>query len=600
MKLKPAWIVAIIPIVAMVLIAMYPQISLWRARGDHWAGSYSAANYDEVAYSAYINGLMNGKSRKYDPMMGSDHDHESIFSIQFIPAYSVALPARLLGVTASTAFIALQIFIAVLSVLALFGLFRAITGDEAVAAAGSLVVLCLGTAITYEGSLRDMVDGGLVIEYLPFLRRYQPGFAFPIFFLMCVAVWKALTDATRTVSYAVVSGMLFAILVYSYFYLWTTATVWLGLVFLTAFLVLRHERAQVVRSCLTIAGFAIAALLPYLILLNMRSRNSDEVQLLSLTHAPDLTAPTVLVGFLFTLVAILLGVVGRIDLRSPAAVFSFAFLLTPLGVLNQQVVTGRSLQPVHYEIFIANYCVLAGVVLVFWLALVGRSDEKRVRGKKIWAVAAIAVLATGWGFQEAWHASTRNAGMAAVRDAVYPAAEFIRDASEGRDQLVTIHTPNQIAGSFIPSVVPSRILWNPHLVAGGSLGEHENKLQFYRFLYYSGFGAADLDNALKMGWFEMRAAIFGGGRALPQLGGVNHPITDEEITEEVEKYRVFTEAIDETIAYSPRLDYIIVSTGDKPNFANVDRWYSRDASYVMGDFTVWALSAHEATERLAP
>jgi hypothetical protein len=90
---------------------------------------------DEPLYSAYINALIDGRPRKNDPFGGKDSSSqsplpESTFSIQFVPAYLIALPARILGVSASTAFIVLVAAAAFLASLSVFWLLIYVTGDE--------------------------------------------------------------------------------------------------------------------------------------------------------------------------------------------------------------------------------------------------------------------------------------------------------------------------------------------------------------------------------------------------------------------------------------------------------------------------------------
>ena len=116
------WIYAAVPTFVVVLLALYPQLSFWAAKGADWQGAYFVSNFDEVAYSAYVQALINNKPRKYDPYLASETAHESFYSIQFIPAYSIALPAKILGISASTAFIFLTIFSAAFSALFIFWL----------------------------------------------------------------------------------------------------------------------------------------------------------------------------------------------------------------------------------------------------------------------------------------------------------------------------------------------------------------------------------------------------------------------------------------------------------------------------------------------
>jgi hypothetical protein len=587
MKPRLAWQFALVPVLVMTMLALVPQMRLWQTTGENWAGSYAASNYDEVAYSAYVNGLMNGEPRRYDPYMGRETKEESIFSIQFIPGYAIAWPARALGVSASTAFIALHVIFAIFSALAIFWLLLTTTRSGIAAAGGTLVILCLGTAIAYEGFLRQIVEEFHIIEFFPFLRRYQPGFGFPLFFVMCTAAWKTLySDSRRKTAWAAAAGVTFAALVFSYFYLWTAAFVWLAAAFAIAFIANKENRREVFRNAAIVAGIGIAALLPYFYLLDQRSRNSDEVQLLVHTRVPDLTAPIVIAAFIAFAAAAVLHLMKRIDARSPQALLAYAFLAVPVVVLNQQVITNRSLQPIHYEIFIANYCVLAGICILLWLVFSGQK-ERTLLPKAAFAV--LGVAAAVWGYYEADHGAQRNYGMVAVREAVYPALENIRERSKGRTEPPVVHSANPIIASFIPTVVPARVVWAPHLVAGGSVSEAEAKEQFYRAIYFSGFDAKDLEHVLKIRWFEKVAAIFGGGRALPELGGVNDPINDDEIVAESQKYGEFVDSVTAAVAYEPLLNYFIVPEGEEPDWSNVERWYSRDAGTLVGLFRVYEL-----------
>ncbi|QQS32231.1 MAG: hypothetical protein IPM50_11195 [Acidobacteriota bacterium] len=587
MKPRLAWTLALVPVIVMTMLAMLPQVRLWQTTGENWAGSYAASNYDEVAYSAYVNGLMNGEPRRYDPYMARETKEESIFSIQFIPGYAIALPARALGVSASTAFIALHAFFAIFTSLAIFWLLFATTRSGVAAAGGTLVILCLGTAVTYEGYLRQIVEEFHIIEFFPFLRRYQPGFGFPLFFVMCAAAWQTLySDSRQKTAWAAAAGVTFAAIVFSYFYLWTAALVWLAAAFAIAFIANKENRRDIFRNAAIVGCIGIAALLPYFYLLDQRSRNSDEVQLLVYTREPDLSAPTVIAAFIAFAVAAVLHFAKRIDARSPQAKLTYAFLAVPIVVLNQQVITGRSLQPIHYEIFIANYCVLAGICILLWLAFSG------LKGNSLLPKVAFAVLgaaAAVWGSFEADHGAKRNFGMVAVREAVYPALENIRERSKGRSEPPVIHSANPIIASLIPTVVPAHVVWAPHLVAGGSVSEAEAKEQFYRAIYFSGFDAKDLEHVLKIRWFEKVAAIFGGGRALPELGGVNDPIEDDEIVAESQKYGEFVDSVTAAVAYEPLLNYFIVPDGEEPDWSNVERWYSRDGGTVIGLFRVYEL-----------
>src|SRR5215204_2576276 len=96
------WKYTLAPTVIVLFLALYPQINIWLAKGSAWDGAYVVSNYDEVAYSAYVNSLIEGRPRKNDPFVGADNiPGETLYSIQAFPAYAVAVPARVLGISAS-------------------------------------------------------------------------------------------------------------------------------------------------------------------------------------------------------------------------------------------------------------------------------------------------------------------------------------------------------------------------------------------------------------------------------------------------------------------------------------------------------------------
>ena len=79
----------LIPVLVLGFLSIYPQARLTLSNGG-WQGSYYVTNYDEVAYSAYVNGIIHGADRTSDPFLHENAPHESLYSIQFIPAFSIA------------------------------------------------------------------------------------------------------------------------------------------------------------------------------------------------------------------------------------------------------------------------------------------------------------------------------------------------------------------------------------------------------------------------------------------------------------------------------------------------------------------------------
>src|SRR6185503_10856742 len=120
---RARWRCAIFAACILTLLSLYPQLQLWVTRGtiSAQALAYNHGLGDEVAYAAYINALIAGRPRLNDPYTGRDGSQaESLFSIQFVPAYTIALTARTLGLSSTEAFMLLTPVAAFMSALALF------------------------------------------------------------------------------------------------------------------------------------------------------------------------------------------------------------------------------------------------------------------------------------------------------------------------------------------------------------------------------------------------------------------------------------------------------------------------------------------------
>lgn len=586
---------AAIPTVIVLFLAVYPQLNLWMATGKMDSGAYYVSNYDEVAYSAYVNSLIAERPRTNDPFTGNDHAAgESLYSIQFIPAYAIAWPARVLGIPAATAFLILNFLLPILSVLALFFLIRSVTGDDLVAAVGSGAVLCLGTAVAFQGELRELVSGGALIHFFPFLRRYQPGLAFPLFFLFCTTAWKMFTAEKRSngFGYAVAAGSLFAVLVFSYFYLWTAAAAWFGCLSVFWVVSRKMERVRTFERIAIVAVFGLAAIGGFFWLLSNRSENTDSAQLLTQTRMPDLFALPEVIGILIALAVAYLIWRGKLELGSRQALMTLSFAVTPLILFNQQIVTGRSLQPVHYEIFIANYLVVTSAVLLAGLTMHAESVKATMRRSLVY----VGIIAAVWGLVEAATTANKYNPGERLRVAAMPALEYLRsqDAEpNGGGRYPAVLSSDLTVADFVPTVTNFRPLWNPHANSAGGVSISENKELFFRFLYFSGFSPKDLAEALNGNSFEVKAALFGGGRALSALDSGAEAVTASEMQDEVSKYQAYIAAFSSQQASDPAIAYAIFPAENETDLSRLDKWYVRDAGTVFGAFKVFKLTSRQ-------
>ena len=595
------WKLGLLAAVAVMLLALYPQLNLWLVRGADWGGSYAHIDSDEVAYSAYLAALIDGRPRRNDPYTGRDdspqaRQHESLFSIQFIQPFAIARLARIFNLSASTVFILLLPVMAFASSLAIFWLMTLLTDDGRVAAASVLVILCLGTFgpiyITWQ-SLRGM-DTTYAFSFLPFLRRFQPALAFPFFFLFCAFVWRTLRSrpARDAAFYGAAACLIFALLLFSYFYLWTAALGWLACLALSL-VASRPDgwRRDGVRAGLIFAVSSLA-FIPYYILLRDRAPSMDATQLLTLSRRPDLFHWSEILG-LAVLFALLWGRTrGLIERFDHVSTFAASFALLPLIVFNQQILTGHSLQPLHYDLFIAKYVALAALVLLATLLWRGRAGgARRFPARALWL---IALAAFGWGLVETVVATRRyepvNVAMDRTRSAALRLAELARTDEAARP--LTLSTDLMLADS-LPTESSMAVLWAPHLQVFSGADPLEHKQRIYQYLYYTGVnyerGGEQAMEKLDPHKRYFINALIGWGRSDPAWNAGWRPVTPAEIETELRGYSEFVASFNHERAASLPLSYVVTPSWQKLDFTNLDRWYERDAGERAGDFIVYRL-----------
>lgn len=608
-EIKPSieWKWGAIAALAMTLIALYPQINLWIARGSDWQGSYVLTQGDEVAYSAYINALIDGRPRRNDPFNGRDDvpgkpTYESLFSIQFVPAYLTALPARILGLSVSTAFIWLIVIGAITSSLAIFWLLATLTCDSKFAALGVWFTLCFGAMAAAQGVARLMISGQRVHDMFSFLRRYQPSIVFPFFFVFCLLIYHSQTGATakKRLFYSLTAGMLFSVLVFSYFFIWTAALAWVAGLLPLWILFRGYDLKQVLLTGSIVAVFAAGAAVPFFIILSHRNLSMDETQLLQLTHRPDFLYSPELIGFAVLSVIAYIAWRKLIDMRDPVVLFAASFALMPALVFNQQILTGRSLQPIHYKSFIANYVALISVALLFAILWKLRAKLSEIPSKSL---VTFSIVALGWGVVEVSDITSRDSAKARLRDEVLPVTRHLTALAKQDGSLqkaiagqqpfpVAYASTLDVAGS-IPSDSSIAVLWALHTPACG-ISLAESKDRFYRYMYYSGLSPKEVAQGMAEGRFIVMAPLFGVERVIEGLTPNPKPISVDEMREELRRYANFSENFTREKATNPTLSFVVVPEGEaEPSYVNLDKWYERDAGEKVGIFKVYRVKLRQ-------
>ncbi len=586
---------------AMLVLSLMPQIHLWVVRGREWNGAYVSPQGDEPLYSAYINALIDGRSRRNDPYGARDDSPqaplpESAFSIQFVPAYAIALPARIFGISASTAFIVLIAAAALLGSISVFWLLNLLTGDHQFSAAGTLFVLCFGCIVGRYGIFGGFLDIG--IPALHFLRRYQPAASFPLFFLLQILVWHAFTNQNKRIARVstALAGLTLATVIFSYLYLWTAAAAWLACISAPWFYFRPSDRRKVVTVMTTIGSITALALLPYAYLLAHRAVTLDEQQTLSHTHAPDLLRAHEILGAVILFVLVIGVSRRRIKAGEPQVIYAVSLALLPFVVFNQQVVSGRLMQAFHFEIYVVNYSTL--VALLILISLFWQPVPRRLL---IW----MAALSFAWGtIVVGLPARLAFVPLAIANDKSIPVLLRLKQLSREDGTFADLQTKGQAStlvfspsaevNALLPTWTSQGTLLDVGGVDFGSVTREERKKFFYLHLYYSRVEADALRKALNdtpgpsnAELSTARSLIFGHERITPALGSSFKPVQEDEIERETQIYQAYINSFSRAEALKRPITYAVIPVAGNFDFTNLDRWYERDAGERVGDYTLY-------------
>jgi len=422
----------------------------------------------------------------------------------------------------------------------------------------------------------------------------------PAFFAMVGFMWMFLTDRrgtetldgrnsntrNRGLLYGTLATVCFAYCVYSYFYVWTTAAAFLGCLILAWLMERPASFKSDIKALALLAVAWVVVLLPYAYLLTQRAESMDHVQLLVYTRAPDLNRVPEWIA-LGSLLLLSIGLLRKtFAISEPSVLFSFALALVPFAVFNQQVITGRSLQPIHYQVFIGNY--VAMLSLVFVIGLMWRKQLGQGRSGPRMICAAAMVLVTAWGFVEC-HYTVRVLDDANVeRDMALPVARRLEELAKNDPDPYrsTVLSYDWVFADDMPSIAPQNILWARHQHVFAGLSWEESKERYYLQMYYQRWDDRTLDHMLRND-FVTTIALFGWGRHTDRLSVNSKPLTNGEVAAEVKRYGDYIRNFGKQQAMNPTIKYVVVSNSGRTDLSRLEEWYELDEGETIGGHTLY-------------
>ncbi|MDQ1613389.1 MAG: hypothetical protein QOG00_3320, partial [Pyrinomonadaceae bacterium] len=312
--------------------------------------------------------------------------------------------------------------------------------------------------------------------------------------------------------------------------------------------------------------------------------------------------------------------------RERGARLAASFALTPFAVFNQQVLTGRSLQPVHYEQFISNYVSLLSLTLACVLVSrncaareaggsttqetdvrvaretgegVARENNGRTASETVGRVgiprkvlAGVALVALGWASVEVVVATRRASQLNLWADEVRPV--YLRLSEMARERGVelepgterpVVFCPDIALANRLPTVAPQAVLWAPHMFVFSGVTLAEEKERLYQQLYYSNIDAARFSDFISRP-HPYRTAVFGSARVLNGLDPNRAPITPADLDAETRAYADYITSFARERAARTPLSYVVTNAA-QIDPGNIDRWYTRDAGERVGNYTIY-------------
>ena len=311
--------------------------------------------------------------------------------------------------------------------LLIYGFVFSISRDKFAALSSAAVLLLADSVLSYSGITR-LLQGVSPDHFLRLARPVVPALIYLFLFAFLLFFWQFYRN--RNWKYGAISAVALGLNFYNYFYTWTYLYAFGGILILL-FIIQRNWK-EVLRIGSVFVGGAIVAI-PYFINMYRASQfpTFKDVGISSgiiLSHQPLFMGSSMIIALLFFLFLF-----PRIDKEK--YLFGLAILLTPFLTMNQQVLTGRMMQPDHYHWFFHKPL---GFIFVF-ITIFYFFDRRRLDlYKKIFAILVIASSIATAVFVQAYsyQYDSRDGGQIAIERQKYgPVMDWLNSHAEKEAQI---------------------------------------------------------------------------------------------------------------------------------------------------------------------
>jgi len=457
--------------------------------------------------------------------------------------------------------------------LAIYGFVILFSKDKLAALASSSAVI-LGSTLFGRQELLQLLKGESPVDAFPFFQIVVPSQPLLFFFSFLLVFWLFIEK--KQYRYGIISTAILGLTFYEYFYNWTFLYAFagvLGLIYL-----FQKKWLDLKRIALVLLGGLLIAI-PYFLNLYRASlypTYPDLEQRFGIieTHAPLLgfVAPLLLIVFLLFFPR----------KYKERYFFGLALAITPLIVLNQQLITGRIMEPGHYHWRYNVPLAIIFLLVIFFAWFLAKKGKWAVI-KKMLATFIIGIsLYTAIFIQTAFYADRENEAIQQQRYG--PLIEWLNQNAEKEEvvfadgdlsYLVTIYTP-------------LNVFYHP--LARYFLSASRDRLLNDIFLYYrlDRVNKEEAEEVFFQDRVKFSAVIY--GMYYQVLTGSYQNIPDEIIEEFVQRYQaslsIPTDVFLDKLWDTYEVKYLVWDTKTEPQW-QLDQYPFLKKTAEIGDFIIY-------------
>lgn len=343
-----------------------PQIIFITREGSQYQGLYMTKSEAELHYLASMKEFYD-EGRMGNPFLSE----YKFYGPQFFSSGAeaiLAFPGKLLGISVPSLNLVYKFLLPMLAFLLVYALVFRLTGASAYAISAALMAI-MGLTWFAGGDIPHLLRGEFWFDQFIYNRPVNPQFSGPLFFLYLNVL--LFVHEGRGLRWLLLLGALLALSFYTYFY---SFTFFLALNAVFAVVWYLSGKKVLVHNLILVTLGAIFIGLPPLLAIYAAIHHPDYAQLITANdlhsgHIPEVSKNGLLVSLLFIAYLFCTKAHRVVGIVREHALFLAGLLVTAFLVINQQVITGVTLQSGHYHwgfnvpIFIIVLAFLAHAIL---------------------------------------------------------------------------------------------------------------------------------------------------------------------------------------------------------------------------------------------